>query len=524
MSERPRSTGGNPSDRGRPPRRTPPRTRTGDLSTWETRRIPPARPRTEPPLYMVVSGRALVALVATIVLVATGYGWTQLRNLSGGLATEDVIDPKAQAPLGEQNILLVGLDTRHDAQGNPLPADLLDQLHAGTSSDGGDNTDTMIVIHIPAGGGQAVAFSLPRDSYVSIAGGYGMHKINSAYSYGENAAHDKLVAQGLSGPALATAEGSAGAKNAIQTVERVTGLTINHFAGVNLAGFYYISQAVGGVEVCLKSAVHDHYSGANFPAGTSYVSGSTALEFVRQRHGLPNGDLDRIKRQQAFMSSMAKTVLSAGLLTDPGKLDALIGAVKKAVVLDKGWDILSFAQHLENMSAGNMHFLTIPIVNITYPTPSDGDAVEVDPSQIQSFIQQNINPTRPSSPAPTSAAASSTNAAVTVDVIDGNGQTHLAATVSDQLAAAGYTKGEATTGTTRTTTVVEYASGQSTAARQIATTLGGNIPTEPDSALSAGHVRVYLGKNYQASGGNTTPQDYVAAAPPTTTDGVPCIN
>src|SRR5205823_2707383 len=140
-----------------------------------------------------------------------------------------------------------------------------------------------------------------------------------------------------------------------------------------------------------KAQVKDSYSGANFPAGTQFLAGSQALEFVRQRHGLPNSDLDRIKRQQAFMSSMAKSILSDGILTNPGKLNALIGAIKKAVVLDKGWDVLGFAQQMAGMSSGGMHFITIPIVSITYPTATDGDAVEVDPSQVKSFVQQQIN-------------------------------------------------------------------------------------------------------------------------------------
>jgi LCP family protein required for cell wall assembly len=345
------------------------------------------------------SGRLVLGLVSVLVLGATGYAWGQLGKLETGITTADVIAPTAKTPAGtpalavDQNILLVGLDSRTDAQGHPLPQELLDMLHAGSSDDGGDTTDTMIVVHIPAGGAAATAISIPRDSYVDLADGYGKHKINSAYSYGRNAAVHRLGAQGVTGAELNTQSDAEGAKTAIKTVENLTGLTINHYAAVNLAGFYALSNAIGGVQVCLKAPVHDAtYSGAEFPAGNVTLSGVQALEFVRQRHGLVNGDLDRIARQQAFLSSMAKTVLGAGTLTNPGKLSDLITAVQSAVVIDKGWDILDFAQQLQGMSSGAIDFVTIPIVSLTLHTPNDGDAVKVDPAQVLGFVQNLVHP------------------------------------------------------------------------------------------------------------------------------------
>ncbi|MDT7803573.1 MAG: hypothetical protein QOI78_7006 [Actinomycetota bacterium] len=348
-----------------------------------------------------VGGRVVLGVVSTLVLAATGYAWSQLSKLDDGIVTANVIPPAAQidtedAPPGEplkvaQNILLVGIDARTDAYGNPLPQNVLDALHAGSGDDGGDTTDTIIVVHIPAGGAAATAISIPRDSYVDIAGGYGKHKINSAYSRGKNASMSGLRAQGLSGAQLEVAANEAGAKTTIQTVEKFTGLTINHYASINLAGFDALSQAVGGVEVCLKAPVHDTYSGADFPAGKQTLSGAQALAFVRQRHGLQGGDLDRIARQQAFLSGMAKTVLNAGTFTDPSKLNALVGAVQGAVVLDKGWDVLSFAQQLRGMTSGAIGFATIPVQSLSLATPSDGDAVKVDPGQVQQFVRTAIS-------------------------------------------------------------------------------------------------------------------------------------
>ena len=356
------------------------------------------------------AGKTVLAVLSAVVLTATGLVWSQLASLQNGLTTADVIDSGASSDAAaEQNILMVGLDTRVDAQGNPLPQDLLNQLHAGSASDGGNNTDTMIVIHIPAGGGGATAFSIPRDSYVQISGGYGKHKINSAYTYAQVAAINSLSQQGVSGAQLAVQAAQAGAKNAIQTVQQLTGLTLTHFASVNLVGFYNISQAVGGVPVCLKAATQDSFSGASFPAGPQTISGAQALAFVRQRHGLPLGDLDRVKRQQVFMASLAKTVTSSGTLTNPAKLTALIDAIKKTVTLDQGWDVLSFAQQMRGMSSGKITFHTIPTGTPALETPSDGVAVEVFPQQVKDAIAATINAEapKPASPTTTGAPASS---------------------------------------------------------------------------------------------------------------------
>ncbi|RJQ85115.1 LCP family protein [Amycolatopsis panacis] len=343
-----------------------------------------------------IGGRVALGVVSALVVGVTGYAWAQLQRLDEGLVTADVISPSGQlagdagAPLPvAQNILLVGLDSRTGANGLPLPQNLLDSLHAGGGDDGGNTTDTMIVVHVPAGGAAATAISIPRDSYVDVPG-FGRHKINSAYSRARAAARGQLAASGQSGPQLEMAADAAGAKSAIGTVEKLTGLTINHYAAVNLAGFAALSQAVGGVQVCLNAPVHDTYSGADFPAGQQTLSGAQALAFVRQRHGLPNGDLDRIARQQAFLAGMAKNVLGSGTFTDPARLSSLVDALQGSVVLDHGWDLLSFARQLHGLSTGSIAFATIPVQSLSLATPSDGDAVKVDPSQVKKFVQQQL--------------------------------------------------------------------------------------------------------------------------------------
>jgi LCP family protein required for cell wall assembly len=300
------------------------------------------------------------------------------------------------------NFLLVGIDSRTDVHGNPLPPNVLASLHAGPD-DGFLNTDTLIVVHVPGDGGKASAVSIPRDSYVDIDGPdgqhYGKHKINSAYAIGMNN-HGGSQTEGR--------------KTLIQTVQNFTGVTIDHYAEVNLYGFDLISQALGGVPVCLNHAVNDsEYSGAVFAAGPQTLSGVQALEFVRQRHGLDNGDIDRERRQQAFIASAVHQLLSVGTLTNPSKLNDIITAMQNSIVLDQDWNLLQFAKQVQGISGGNITFDTIPIVNITYWTPADGDAVEVDPAQVKEFVAARFGdgPSTPPSTTTTTPPASPTGKA-----------------------------------------------------------------------------------------------------------------
>jgi anionic cell wall polymer biosynthesis LytR-Cps2A-Psr (LCP) family protein len=148
------------------------------------------------------------------------------------------------------------------------------------------------------------------------------------------------------------------------------------------------------------------------------VSGTQALAFVRQRHGLPGGDLDRITRQQVFLASAANRLLSAGTLANPFALDRLTGVLARSVTLDSGWDVLSFATQMQGLSAGSVTFRTIPTGTDELSTPEDGQAVEVDPDQVRSFVTDAIDidsgivpsPAVPSDAAITRAAAQQTSA------------------------------------------------------------------------------------------------------------------
>ncbi len=447
-------------------------------------------------------------LVSVLVVGLTGYAWATLGGINNGLTTANVLDSQSggTAPAdGAVDVLLVGMDSRTDAQGHQLDPKVLAQLHAG-SNQGEVNTDTMILVHIPNNGSKATGVSIPRDSVVDRPG-YGKGKINSAYGAAKNTALRDLRAKGITDPAtLDVQSNQAGAKELIKTVEELTGVTIDHFAQVNLVGFYDISQAIGGVPVCLKQDVSDpYYSGAHFHKGIQDVSGAQALAFVRQRHNIPGGstDLERERRQQAFLASMAHKVLSAGILTNPSRLSSLMDAVKKAIVVDQGWDLVHFAQQMQSLTSGKLQFTTMPVVNIDADSPAYGKYVKVDPSQVQAYLkQQTDGPQKKSQQAKPSGQASNSasHSGITVEVRNAAGVTGMASQVLTALGDQGFTKGDTGNASSRSESIVRYPSGQKNHAAQVAKALGGNMTLEQDDSITTGHVRVFLGTGYTGPG------------------------
>nr|WP_312871885.1 LCP family protein [Amycolatopsis acididurans] len=341
-------------------------------------------------LLLTRGGKTLIGLVSVAVLVLTWYGWQFIGDPNAGLATAQVFDDNQlhAVPLdGAVDILLVGMDSRTDAQGNPLPREVLDMLHAG-DSDGEKQTDTMILVHIPQDGRRAVAISFPRDSWVELAGGFGKHKLNGAFAYAYN---DKFNDALKHGADIAEADRQAklaGRKNLVATVEAFMGKPgmIDRYAEVNLASFYEVTKALGGVEVCLNGPVKERKSGVDLPAGRQSIEGVQALAFVRQRYDLPNGDLDRIARQQAFLSGLARKVLSRDVLANPTKVSEVITAVKKSVVLSDNWDLVEFAAQMRGLNSGAVEFRTIPVQGNA--VIGGADVMRVDPEQVHEFVNQ----------------------------------------------------------------------------------------------------------------------------------------
>ena len=336
--------------------------------------------------------RGIAAALSLALLVGTGYGWSVQRDFTAHVVTSDVIDLTTTPPEPDQpfTALLVGLDSRTDAAGNPLPPELLAQLRAG-ADEGQLHTDTIILLHVPAGpNAQAIAISIPRDSFVTLAGATSRHKINSAYGRATKETEDDLAAEGLTGPDLDRRARDAGRRALVATVQQFTGVPVDHYAEVNLAGFVEMTEAVGGVPVCLKRSEREVRSGIDLPAGPQLVRGADALAFVRQRHDLEGGDLDRIARQQAFLAGMAGRVLSAGTLSDPAAVRRLVDVVTRHVVLDRGWDLDRLINQFRRMSGGDIRFVTIPTGSPALETPVDGIAVEVDPEAVRTFVQDTI--------------------------------------------------------------------------------------------------------------------------------------
>ncbi|VVJ15934.1 Cell envelope-associated transcriptional attenuator LytR-CpsA-Psr [Amycolatopsis camponoti] len=530
-----------PGRRTAPPRRPAPRREPVDARrTAPPPRRPQPRPAPRARRNSFRGAKIALAVVSLLVMGLTGYAWAAMQGLVNGLNYANVISDGGGGDKpadGARDILLVGLDSRTDAQGNPLSREVLDELRAG-DSDGELNTDSLIFVHIPNDGSKAVAMSLPRDSYVDIPG-YGKHKINSAYARAMLQARKDLQKQGVTDPKeLDVKANQAGAKELIETIEKLTGSTIDNYAAVNLLGFSDITKAIGGVDVCLNNNVKDQYSGANFTKGQHTISGVEALEFVRQRHGLPNGDLDRVVRQQVFMAGMARKVLSAGTLTNPGKLSDLIDAIKKSVVLNQNWDIFGFAQQMKGLTGGQLEFRTIPVKNVEYKTPEDGTAIQVDPAEVKQFVQSLAGP-QPGQTAPPANQADPANKATTVDVRNASGKTGLAASVAKTLDAKGFTSGDTANATARKTTVIWVPKGGKDKGQAVADALGGSPTIQEDKSVSAGHVMVFLGSDYQgtasdASAGSGAAAGSSSQAPapppvadedkPITAEGVPCVN
>lgn len=444
---------------------------------------PPPRRR---PTGGLRGAKLALAMVSVLVLGVTGYGWATFQSLQQGLSTTDVIG--FSGPDRATDILLVGMDSRTDAQGNLLPADVLSRLRAGDNE--GELTDTMILVRIPNDGRRAVAISLPRDLYVQLPDGYGQHKLNSAFIRARNATAERLVAQGADPAAVRTESIAAGRKLLLQAVKDLTGVGIDHYAEINLLGFSLLTEAVGGVQVCLREPVRDTFSGANFPAGPQVISGPDALAFVRQRHGLPRGDLDRIVRQQVYLAALADKVLTAGTLSSPSRIRQLIDATQQSLVLDEDLDVLDFAARMQGLAAGNVVFETVPVLG-NGDSESDGDVLRVDPEAVQAFVAAATDV----APAPDLTPGSPARATVTVDVLNASDQTGLAKSVSEQLAGQGFAQGAVGNTPARATSVVRYPAGEQHAGQAVADTLGG-LPVEEGSNLTAGTVQVYLGRDY----------------------------
>jgi LCP family protein required for cell wall assembly len=428
------------------------------------------------------------------ILAASGWGWYLGRVADATVNRTDAIPDSGNEEGGGApealNLLLVGNDSRAD-----LTDEQLAELSAGTDS--GINTDTMILVHVPADGSGASFVSFPRDSYVEIPG-HGQDKLNAAYSYGYHGVDDS---------APETQRQAAGAQLLVKTISRLSGLRIDHYAEVDLLGFFNLTSVVGGVEVNLCNAVDDsRWSGAVFPAGKQTISGADALKFVRQRHGLPRVDIDRIVRQQVFIAGVLRRMLSDDVLLDLGKQRELVGAAAESLTVDENLDLLQLAEQMQSVTAAAIEFRTIPILD---PDGRDADGrsiVELEDEETlhRFFAELSAEPDEPEeAPAVETVDPSS----VDVEVLNGSGTSGLGASAADELSAAGF--GIADTGNADssdyTQTVVRHAEGDEPLAATVAAQIPGAV-TEPSDSASSGTVTLVLGSDFNGVGEATTPE------------------
>ncbi|SNS72325.1 cell envelope-related function transcriptional attenuator common domain-containing protein [Rhodococcoides kyotonense] len=343
-------------------------------------------------------------MVAVSSLIVSGAGWAVYREATTGLTTSNALadlpdnDP---AQNGEDtNILLIGLDSRKDMDGNDLPASFVtDALHAGDSDVGGYNTNTLLLLHLPGDGSRAKAISIPRDDYVDVPG-YGMRKIKEAYGLAKADADAQLMEDGVTDQAVRERQArEEGRRSTLTAVQQLLHVPIDHFAEVNLLGFYDIASAVGPIQVCLNDAVDDDYSGARFPAGIQTLDASQALSFVRQRHGLVDGDLDRTKRQQAFVAGVMSKLKESGILGNLGELRALVAGTKQDIVVDNALDPVSLVSQAGSIVDGDIDFFTLPVEG--YETVDGQDVNIVDVDRLRAETARILDP----APAPLPAQA-----------------------------------------------------------------------------------------------------------------------
>jgi len=284
---------------------------------------------------------AVAGTMSALTLLVSGSAWMLTRYVSASLGrlNAGISGTPSNGPV---NILVAGVDNR-----GGLTRRQEARLHVGNAVSA--NSDTLMLVHIPADHASAQVVSLPRDSWVNIPG-YGMNKINAAYGLG-------------------------GARLMVATVERATGIVVNDYVEVSFLGFVKVINAVGGVNICLPYAIDDPASGLHMSAGKHHVAGVTALKFARDRHSFALSDLARIQDQQQLMSSLFAEATRAGIVADPARLHQFLSSVTAAVKVDRGFDLVRLAQELRGIRPSDVTFTTVPLSSLGYVTPTGQSAV-----------------------------------------------------------------------------------------------------------------------------------------------------
>ncbi|WP_327296436.1 LCP family protein [Streptomyces sp. NBC_01197] len=469
------------------------------------------RPRSRARLVLAIA-------VAVLVLATAGAGWVYLR-LNGNInsfSSDGISANRPAASAKGQNVLVIGSDTR--TGGNSA-------LGGGDKSDVG-RSDTAFVLHVYADHKHAIAVSIPRDTLVTIPscklpdGSWTKPQLNTMF----NAAYS--VGQTTKGNPACTQN----------TVEKLTGLRIDHTVVVDFEGFSKLTGVVGGVQVCLPQDIYQQDLDPNrttrgkllFAKGEQSVSGQKALDYVRIRHGIGDGsDMGRIKRQQAFVSSLIKKVKEDGFT--PTKLLPLADAATHSLTVDPGLSsadkLLSFVMSLKSIDLHNTKFVTIPWryqgarVAMVEPAASalwsdlrsDRTIDGKDASGKDHKNGKNPSPAPSSTPSPEGPVS---GAGITVSVQNGTTVTGLAARAAQTLTDRGFTvNGTATAGTQdHTSTVITYGPGQQGKAETVARLFVGATVQQASAAAGTPNagITVTLGQVY-ADNPSATPSSAPSA-------------
>ena len=450
-------------------------------------------------VHALVVGLSAIVSCAVFLVVLVGYGAT--RYFDGRLMRTDLSADRVEGtrppavPHGRETWLLVGSDVRTGADEDEV---------------GGSRSDTMMIAYLGSNGSTTLV-SVPRDLKVTIPA------FTDSASKHHSAHTDKInSAFNLGGPALL-----------VRTLENVSNVRIDHFAEIDFGGFKQMSDVLGGVQVCMVSDPYREYvaedgktstnlndpmSGFRGQVGENLLEGDNALAFVRQRHGFANGDYSRIERQQAFLAAVFRKVNSGDLLTDPAKLTGFLNAVTSAVTVDSGTrltDLKTLALRTHAMSAGQVHFTTIPLSGAV---SSPVYYALYDPGTVRSFFRKIIagdDASAAAAPTPSAAPTPAVDPSqIRVTVLNGSPSGGAATRVAAKLRAAGYQVVRVGTNGSRavTRTEVRYPAALSAAAsRLIADVPGASaVPVDSTASPSTGATTTPAAGSSAAAGGMIT--------------------
>jgi LCP family protein required for cell wall assembly len=456
---------------------------------------------------------------AIAVLAVTAAGWAGYRNVSGGITTSQALAGGPESAGGAQNILIMGLDSRLDQHGQPLPRDIYDALHAGDETVGGYNANVLILLHFPGGDGPVTAVSIPRDDYVGIPGcpsGVCKGKIKQAYGNAYQQTMDSLDTAASDPESREQTAREAGRRAEIATVRSVLGVPIDHFIEVTLAAFFQIARVVQPITVCLNNDTSDSFSGADFHSGLQQIDAAQAMSFVRQRRDENDQlftDLDRTRRQQAFIVSLVNALRHGGAMSSPSQLRNLLQVAQQSIAVDDGFDLARFVDHATTLTDSSLTLYTLPISE--FSEDAQGEDVNIVDVQSIRTIVDNLFRTGSVNPAPSTTQSST--APTTLDVVNATNHGGLATALEKSFSVDGMTAGKVTTADSLAgNSTIAYGVGADNAAHTLADRLG--LTATASDIVAPDTVQLTVGADFPAALYMDDNSPATSATPVTTVD------